>query len=185
MKKKGHPTAQGRRTTVKCGGEKKKRTTTTTRIHTPVTAAIPDALVRVHVDVRDPTRGTLFAGVVPSVRNHDKFVVRSHGRGLISDEDYIGQTTLPLRPVVDESKGGGVHRLRGVIGAGWEALQDRVLLRRVAWAEQPREEIKLGLKLPWCGRRRHVGWGGGPWLWRIYIHNIRERDSTKRKTYDR
>ena len=105
-----------------------KREATTT-IHTPVTAAVPDALESAHVDVRDPTRGTLFVRVGPSVRAHDEFVVRPHGRGLISDEYDMAQATLPLWRVVDESKGGGVDRLRGVIGGGREALQDRVLPR--------------------------------------------------------
>jgi len=129
-------------------------------------AAVPDALASAHVDVRDPTRGPPFVRVGPSVRAHDEFVVRPHGRVLISDEYDMGQTTLPLRRVVDESKGGGVDRFRGVIGAGREASQERVLPRRLVWTEQSREEIKLGFKLPWRGRRRHVGRGRGPWLWR-------------------
>ena len=85
-------------------------------------AAVPDALAGAHVNVRDPTRGALFVRGGPSVRDHDQFVVRPHGRGLISDEDDKSHTTLPLRRVAEESKGGRLHRLRWVVGAEREAL---------------------------------------------------------------
>jgi hypothetical protein len=146
--------SDGRTTSTVVEGAKKREVT-----HTPVIAPIPDTLKTAHVDVRDAPRGALLVRVGPSVRNSDKLVVRSHGRVLVTDENDIIQTALPLRCVVDGTKGRGVHRLRGAVRTSRETLQDWVL--PIAWTEQLCEEIKLGTKQPRCGGRRHASRGRG------------------------
>lgn len=141
-------------------GREQKKKKKVKVIHTPVIAPIPDALKSAHVDVGDAPRGALLlVRVGPSVRNSDELVVRPHGRVLITDENDIIQTALPLGCAIDRAKGRGVHRLCGAVRTRRETLQDWVL--PIAWTEQLCEEIKLGFKPPRCRDRRHANRGRG------------------------